>query len=336
MNRLPIPGGVLSVLLAAALATGGMAQAGSPAKASPSAQEMPSYANSRSIEGRGILKICSKPVSCYVRINGQQLRKDSAVLTVDNLKPGVYDIVFETKGGHLVKRARVAPGQTTVVFASLESVNPNDRNWKDPLKKQAEEQGASYEMQDPAASNVVQKTWNKVTGKKGSIQSAGKTRQEENAADLVDAEITFELAQLLQNQLNPFNAQTRYERALELYKHIIEDFPRTPYVELAHYYSGRIYESMHYKEYGKAMTEYQIVLKMNPTTSTDSAARLAKMYGSDSATEAQLASIRDLDSIPDAEMDEGVNTGIGKAGPLTASNISVAGKKGVTPGSKAR
>ncbi len=326
MFRIPMPGSgrvrVAGLLLAAALLGANvLAQ-----ERIPSSSEMPSYENSRAGNARGMLKICTKPVDCYVRINGQQLRKDKSVLTVDNLKPGVYDVIFESKGGTTMRRARIAAGQTTVVFASLDLLKPAGKEWQDPLKQQPEEPGARYSQQEPQAKNVVQKGWNKVTGKKGPIAAAATAAvPAENPADLVDAEIAFELAQMLQNQFNPFSAERRYDRALELYRHIIEDFPNTPYVEQAHYYSGRIYESTHSKEYGRALTEYQTVLKLNPATATDAAERVAKLYGGPIVDDAgpQLSSVKPLDPISadDSDSPEAVN----QPQPLTASTIGVAG-----------
>lgn len=288
---------------------------------------MPSYANSRAGDARGVLKVCTKPVDCYVRINGQQLRKNTSVLTVDSLKPGVYDVIFESKGGTTMRRARIAAGQTTVVFASLDQLRPAGPGWQDPLKQQPEQKGATFSQQDPKANNVVEKGWNKVTGKKGPIAAAGTAKVAENPADLVDAEISFELAQLLQKQFNPFSAERRYDRSLELYRHIIEDFPNTPYVEMAHYYSGRIYESRHVKEYGRALTEYQTVLKLNPYTTTDAAKRVANLYGGP-VVDDRGAPVASVEPLPPLEAGDGVLEDVNQPGPLTASTIGVTGGTG--------
>lgn len=254
---------------------------------------------------RGTLKLCSKPMVCSVRVAGQILQKNKPVLTVDNLKPGVYEIVFESEGGTLIKRARVGQGQTTVLFASLDTPGQDGVGRSDLLREQPIEPSAVYQMKTPVAENALGTAWNEAAGKPGRIAALGVTGAAERPADLVNAQITFELAGLLQREFNPFTASRRYERALELYRHIIEDFPDSPYVELAHYNSGRIFESFHLKRYGQALVEYQTVLRLYPNTVTDAAERVAKLYGGaiENQAQAQLATIRPLEPISPAEVD---------------------------------
>ena len=226
--------------------------------------QMPSLAMQR--HGAGTLKVCSKPLEVAVYFQGQALRKNRAVLTEDDVKPGLYDVVFEGGGKRLIKKARIVPGETTIIFGSLDS----------PEAKSAQEVAipASAPAQEPmAAIPVTDANPPLVAG--GSLVGTGA----EGLHDMKDAEIAFEYAELLRNAFNPFTASSRYSKALDLYRRIWEKFPDSIRVEMAHYYSGRIYESMHIKDYAAAIEQYRTVLVINPQTTTDAAQRIADLYG---------------------------------------------------------
>lgn len=244
-------------------------------------EQMPSLALRR--QGQGTLKVCSKPLDVTVYFQGHALTKNRAVLTVDDVQPGLYDVVFEGGGKRLMKKARIVPGETTIIFGSLDSpeAKPSEEV-ATPAATVAEE--ITPAQPAPAAPATTAAAPAAIAAAPAqSFNGSGAAELH----DLKDAEIAYEYAELLRNAFNPFTASSRYNKALELYQRVWEKFPESPRIELAHYNAGRIYESMHLKNYAAAIEQYKTVLVINPQTATDAAERIAKLYGGVFEKEAQ-------------------------------------------------
>ncbi len=258
--------------------------------------------------GSGTLKICSKPLECAVLFQGRRIAKDRAVLTMSDVKSGLYEIIFEKDGARLVKKARVMPGETTIIFGSLDSPEVVRITDTDPLKgvTLSGVDSAPVANAEPVVASVQQPVANAparsiTTSKSASNSYAPLSRKDDSTSYSStrmyneSAEVMYELAEILRHAVNPFKARPRYRRALELYRKIITEYPNSSKVEAAHYSSGRIYESIYVRDYASAVKEYKQVLTKNPYTRTDAAARIAELYNDSKdlkqAAQPQLANI---------------------------------------------
>lgn len=217
----------------------------------------------------GVLKICSKPVNCEVVFEGKRLTKNRAVLTLRDIKPGVYSVAFESSGRRLVKKARVEGGETTIIFGSIDS--PAAVNIDNAAIAGSGSAATSLAAKESDPLMVAPKG---VVGSSVTRSAGAKDDYDENAA------ITFELAEIIRNNLNPFTASKRYQKALELYSRIVEIYPESQYLERSNYAMGRIYESVHVRDYNAAVIKYKEVLRLNPYSATDAASRIAMLYKS--------------------------------------------------------
>lgn len=125
----------------------------------------------------------------------------------------------------------------------------------------------------PKETTVVVANLRKTPGESG-VEQAGRLvpRQYTEADDL------YALAEVLRSSPNPFRKAARYQRAEELYRRIIERYPDSDKVILAHYQLGNIYESVFYKKYADAINEYKRVIERDFDTALDVRWRIAALY----------------------------------------------------------
>lgn len=283
--------------------------------------------------GTGTLKICSKPLECEVMFRGQMLKKDRAVLTVSDVQPGLHEVVFISGGTQVVKKARVMPGETTIIFGALDGAEAARPSVAEalPVTRLAAFAGAgggavasTGVTQAPVQGGLALEDSRMVIAAAPAAAPAVAPMARGSGGYDQNAEITYELAQLLREPFNPFTASRRYQRSLELYQRIIDEFPQSTRVEMAHYNIGRICESRHIKQYEKALAEYRTVLQMNPYTQTDAAARIAKLYSGPlkNLARADMQSVPELQSVRPEPLQPTFSPASGAEG-LNAGNIRV-------------
>lgn len=215
--------------------------------------------------GTGTLKICTKPQTCTVRVAGYVIEKKGTALTLENLPAGSYQVVCSSAAGNFPRYATVATGRTTVVFISLTGV---------PAPASAASAAEPEPVVGAAAIPPIAPVAGAYSSRPQSSFDPSTTAPALSRNYMMDIENAFELAQMARSGINPFTARTRLSRALLLYRHVIEDFPRNPRTELAHYYCGRIFESRPFRDETRALTEYRTVLALNPLSQTDAAERI--------------------------------------------------------------
>ena len=290
--------------------------------------------------GTGTLKICSKPLECEVMFRGQMLKKDRAVLTVSDVQPGLHEVVFISGGTQVVKKARVMPGETTIIFGALDGAEAARPSVAEalPVARPAAFAGAGVGAgggaaastgvaQAPVRGGLALEDSRMVIAAAPAAAPAVAPMARGSGGYDQNAEITYELAELLREPFNPFTASRRYQRSLTLYQRIIDEFPQSTRVEMAHYNIGRICESRHIKQYEKALAEYRAVLQMNPYTQTDAAARIAKLYSGPlkNLARADMQSVPELQSVSLEPLQPAFTPVSGASGGegLNAGNIRV-------------
>ncbi len=97
--------------------------------------------------------------------------------------------------------------------------------------------------------------------------------------DIEEANAYFDLAEKEEDSVGafllPHIKKRRYEKALNLYKKILEKWPNSNKCEYAAYNIANIYESYAYKKYDKAIDYYKMVIDINPQTVLDTRLKIA-------------------------------------------------------------
>ncbi len=203
---------------------------------------------------RATLKVGSTPADCIVHVDGRRYRKTESVLTLGEMPPGRYTVLFERQGRTTEKTVTLEAGGIGFVFADLRA-RPEDAPSTGALPPTAPPSGEPHAEAEPGPAAEA---------------APGET--------IPDADDTFEHAEVLRTAVNPFAKRSRYEEALRLYRKILERWPRSDKVEASRYQIANIHESVFYREYPAAIAMYESVLERNPSTAFPVRWRIAVLY----------------------------------------------------------
>lgn len=219
----------------------------------------------------GTLKIGSAPIVCTIQFRGDIIRKDQAVLTYAGIPAGRYRVSFSKDGRSITKSATVRAGKVTFVFGNLttrEEVQIKAK--KVPLRP--ENRAAT----PPAPAKSPEQ-------RKGSFFDSIRTPPEPKGplgTPIDDADLFFEIAEILRRSVNPFQKPERYKKAERVYITLLDRWPKSNKVEASHYRLGNIYESVYYRAYQRAIERYEDLLKHNFHTTFPARYRIAVIYES--------------------------------------------------------
>lgn len=201
----------------------------------------------------GTLKVQSTPIRCTIVFRSQTLEKTEAVMTIPDIPPGQYSVIFRTGGREITRQVQIQPGETTVVVGVIDPPTL-------PSEVRARTfQGASGQTSTVSGLPVVARPM------------GGGVRVE-------DADTAFRLAEILRNAANPFMKPSRYREAVEIYRNILHRWPESDKVELCYYNIGLCSESTFMKEYARAIAAYKLLVQYNPDTDLDPRWRIANLY----------------------------------------------------------
>lgn len=201
----------------------------------------------------GTLKIQSTPIRCTILFRGQTFEKTEAVMTIPEIPPGQYPVVFRTGGREITRHVQIQAGETTVLVGVIElptlSSDVRARSF----------QGGGGQAATVSGLPVVGRPM------------GGGVRVE-------DAETAFRLAEILRTAANPFMKSSRYREAVDIYRSILLRWPESDKVELSYYNIGLCYESIFMKEYARAIAAFKLLVQHNPDTALDPRWRIGTLY----------------------------------------------------------
>ena len=203
------------------------------------------------VPATGTLKIGSAPLDCTVYFRGQMIDKNMAVVTRTGVPAGRYPVLYVHEGRRVEKSVVVRPGKVTFVFGNLTELPP-------PGAVAKKDQGTEGPL---------------------TLASAATEQAEQtNGRAIEDADMFFDMAEMLRKAVNPFRKAPRYKRAERIYLKILRRWPDCDKASDCRYQLGRIYESLFYRDYEQAIAQYKELLEHDFGTEHPARWRIAVLY----------------------------------------------------------
>ncbi|MBN2711252.1 MAG: hypothetical protein JXR97_02320 [Planctomycetes bacterium] len=258
--------------------------------------------------GTGTLKIGSAPIECSVIFRGQQLEKKKAVITESGVPAGHYVVIFRNADKTVKKNVNVREGKITFVFGNLIPPEVLREEAAKAVAKKNETESNTQETSKPKAAESYAPTKESVKEDIAEVSTAeeqptlgpvtvsrppekkepfnlfniteSKPKSGDVGENIDDADLFFEIAEMLRKAVNPILKADRYKRSERIYIAIIERWPNSDKVELCHYNLARLYESLFYRCPEAAIEKYKDVLEHNFKTTLPCRWRIAVIYES--------------------------------------------------------